>query len=157
MCQWYPIHLLLLLLHLALQPWVSLGLLDNQSSVEFGRWENTAVRYSSLCKNTRSDTPECPEQHDVKISTASCNPASIGLWCPHTDLCHHRSSLNAPQLLPSKSPPIIFPPYWGWLLGFWTTFFLWDEVVSLMPNWRARVPLSLDSTFWPFRHGWPYR
>jgi hypothetical protein len=37
-----------LLLHLALQPWVSLGLLDNQSSVEFGRWESTAVRYSSL-------------------------------------------------------------------------------------------------------------
>jgi hypothetical protein len=23
--------------------------------------------------------PECPEQHDLKISTASCNPASIGL------------------------------------------------------------------------------
>jgi hypothetical protein len=39
----------LLLLHLALQPWGwGLGLLDNQYSVEFGRWESTAVRYSSL-------------------------------------------------------------------------------------------------------------
>jgi hypothetical protein len=45
-----PLSTKILLLHLrlALQPWVSLGLLDNQSSVEFGRWESTAVRYSSL-------------------------------------------------------------------------------------------------------------
>jgi hypothetical protein len=67
------------LLHLALQPWVSLGLLDNQSSVKFGRWESTAVRYSSLCNNTHSDTPECPERLNVKISTAPCKPLSIGL------------------------------------------------------------------------------
>jgi hypothetical protein len=68
-----------LLLHLALQPWVSLGLFDNQSSVEFGRWEAQLWDIHPFYNNTRSDTPECPERHDVKILTASCNPASISL------------------------------------------------------------------------------
>jgi hypothetical protein len=38
-------------------------------------------------------------------------------------------------------------PFWGWLLGFWTTFLLWDEVVSLLPNPQHGGPVCLSLPF----------
>jgi hypothetical protein len=64
-----------ILLHLALQPWVSLGLLDNQSPVEFGRWEST-----------RSDTSECP-----KYQETSYMQRTSGRGVKLTPPCHLRA------------------------------------------------------------------
>jgi hypothetical protein len=68
------------------------------------------------------------------------------------------SAWSVPDVQNARGP--IRPPVRVWLLGFWTTFFLRDEVGSPMPNPQPGgqdVSLSLDSTFWPFRHGWPYQ
>jgi hypothetical protein len=43
------------------------------------------------------------------------------------------------------------------LLGFWTKFFLQNKVVTPCPTPNLQnlgVSLNLDSTYWPFWHGW---
>jgi hypothetical protein len=113
-----------------------------------------------FCNNICSGTPECPEGHNVKIR--------LPLIIQHLSACLRQMAMSSRQLM---TPQIVFKctttasfqilTYPRLVVRFLNNILFYGMRLSApcpTPNQEAQgVSLSLDSTVWPFRHGWPYQ